>query len=152
MSRVLNDTLGTGAKAEGYVGDPLPAVPVRVVSTAVYQDAANEPELDMKAVDTVLLYVDTILGPATDIRLRVLYGAEAGFTDAQGFQEAKEDNSVPSQVLFEKEVELVFDGATFRGVVTVPRLARFARVQHKHTGAGDATTKIGVAIEGQRRG
>ncbi len=152
MSRTLNDTLGTSAIAEAYIGNPLLAAPTRVVSTAVYQDAATEPELDLKAVDTVLLYVDTVRGPATDIRLRALYGAEAGFSDAQGFQEAKEDNSVPSQVLFEKEVELVFDGVTFRGVVTIPRLSRFVRIQHKHTGAGDGTTKVAVGIEGQRRG
>lgn len=152
MSRTIQDSLGTNAIAEAYIGDPLKAAPTRVVAGAAYADAVTEPELDVKAVDTLLLYVDSVKGPATDIRLRVLYGHVAGFADAVGFQEAKEDNSVPNQTLYEKEVELVFNQATFRGVVTVPRLSRFVRIQHKHTGAGDGTTLVAVGIEGQRRG
>ena len=151
MARTIQDSIGTNAIAEAYIGDPLKAAPTRVIATAVYQNAVTEPELDVKAVDTLLLYVDSVKGPATDIRFRVLYGDKAGFSDAEGFQEAKEDNSVPNQTQYEKEVELVFNQATFRGVITIPRLSRFVRIQHKHTGAGDATTLVAVAIEGQRR-
>ena len=42
MARTIQDSLGTNAIAEGYIGDPLKAVPDRILSTAAYQNAVTD--------------------------------------------------------------------------------------------------------------
>lgn len=149
MARELKDSLGTTARAKPYIGDPFKAAPDFIASTLVYQDASNEPVLDVDKVDTILLFVDIKIGPATDVRLRGLFFNAEIFTDAQGFQEGREDNATAGQVIREN-IEHVFT-ADFRGFVEITRLSQFCRIQHSATGAPDANTKVAIGVVGQNR-
>lgn len=137
-----------------YVGDPAEksADATYVQPTGAFRDAfgvnASDAVIDCYNFDTPLLVVDYVKGAGTGMQIKVSFGDVDDRTKLT-LQEIRDDNSPAGLVKHETVIHQL--DATFRGLIEIPRLGRYFKVEHKSLGAPDATDKIAIAVIGQNR-
>lgn len=141
-----------------YIGDPketaaeADAAGSLVALTNGFRDANQisgaDAVIDMLNYDTLVVEVDYRKGGGTGLRLKATFGDVDDRTRLT-MQEMREDNGFTGVVRHENlEHEFLAD---FRGLVCIPRLCRYVKMEVKSLGTPDASSKVGLAYFGQNR-